>query len=109
MLEKIIERGEAHFKYIWSGATPQERWALLGTAEHLAHAETITFAELAAWLRQQDQECLDSATLPDVLADLESRDILTRTSPGSRRFRFKIDLIRRWIIANPQLRDTINV
>lgn len=109
VLEKITERGEAHFKYIWSGATPQERWALLGTAEHLAHAETITFAELAAWLRQQDQDCLDSATLPDILAALEGRDILARTSRGSRRFRFKIDLVRRWIIANPQLRDTIGV
>ena len=107
VLKTIIERGEAHFKYIWAGATPQERWVLLGAAEHLAHAETITFAELAAWLRQQERSTLDAARLPDVLAALEQRDVLTRTSPGSRRFRFKIDLVRRWIIANRQLRDTI--
>jgi hypothetical protein len=106
VLKTIIERGEAHFKYIWAGATPQERWVLLGAAEHLAHAETITFAELAAWLRQQETD-LDAAHLPDVLATLEQRDILERTSPASRRFRFKIDLVRRWIIANRQLRDTI--
>ncbi len=80
---------------------------MLGAAEHLAHAETITFAELAAWLRQQERATLDAARLPDVLAALEQRDVLTRTSPGSRRFRFKIDLVRRWIIANRQLRDTI--
>lgn len=107
VLETIIERGEAHFKYIWSGATPRERWVLLGAAEHLAHAETITYAELAAWLRQQEEASLDSAALPDVLAALEQRDILTRTSPGSRRYRFKIDLVRRWILANRQLRESI--
>jgi hypothetical protein len=106
VLKTIIERGEAHFKYIWAGATPQERWILLGAAEHLAHAESITFAELAAWLRQQ-QASLDAAALPNVLAELEQRDILTRPSRGRRRFRFKIDLVRRWIIANRQLRDTI--
>ncbi len=107
VLGTIIERGEAHFKYIWAGATPQERWVLLGAAEHLAHAETITFAEMAAWLRLQEGATPDAADLPDVLAALERRDILTRTSPTSRRYRFKIDLVRRWIAANRQLRESI--
>lgn len=108
VLETIIERGEAHFKYIWAGATPASRWVLLGAAEHLAYSESITFTELAAWLRQQEQTTLDASDLPDVLAGLERRDILTRTSPGRRRFRFKIDLVRRWILANRrQLRDAI--
>ena len=31
VLERIVERGEAHFKYIWSESTPAER--LLGLAK----------------------------------------------------------------------------
>lgn len=105
-LGAIVERGEAHFKYIWAESTPEERWVLLATAEHLAYAESITFAELAAWLRQHHSP-LDAAYLPAVLSDLEQRDILMRTAPQSRRYRFKIDLIRRWITANRQLAELL--
>jgi hypothetical protein len=44
--------------------------------------------------------CLDhDATVPQVLDRLEMGDILTRSGPRSNLYRFKIDLIRRWIYA----------
>ena len=36
-------------------------------------------------------------------------DIVVRTAPGSERFRFRVDLVRRWIARNPQLGDTVGL
>jgi hypothetical protein len=43
------------------------------------------------------------------LIRLESRDIVARTAPGSERFRYRVDLVRRWVAKNPQLIDTANL
>ena len=40
---------------------------------------------------------MDEESLTRALVHLQTRDILTRSGPQSRLYRFKIDLIRRWI------------
>jgi hypothetical protein len=42
---------------------------------------------------------LDGSELPQALDDLEARDILMRSDPRSSLYRFRVDLIRRWIYA----------
>ncbi|MGD9146445.1 MAG: hypothetical protein PVI80_12860, partial [Anaerolineae bacterium] len=42
VLEQIIERGAAHFKYIWAGATLDEQRVMLALADLLPDAEATT-------------------------------------------------------------------
>lgn len=107
VLERIAERGEAHFKYIWSEADPQERAAMLALAELLAHSEGASAEEISALSSRRGRPLEGEATLSALLR-LESRDIVIRLSPGSERFRFYIDLVRRWIAVNPQLADQVS-
>jgi hypothetical protein len=104
VLERIIERGEAHFKYIWAGATPDEQRVMLALADFLPGAEaTATPAQLMEELTCKGFELSEDA-LTRALALLQAKDILARSGPQSSLYRFKIDLIRRWIgITRPSL------
>jgi len=108
VLERIAERGEAHFKYVWAGADGPERLALLALAELLAHTDAATAAEIAA-RTQSRRQSFDAESALRALIRLESRDIVARTAPGSERFRFHVDLVRRWVARNPQLIDTVTL
>ena len=98
VLDRIVERGEAHFKFIWAEANPIERAALLALSDILETAEAATADQVQALLDKRAVD-LNGSTLPGVLANLEMGDILTRSGPRSNLYRFKIDLIRRWIYA----------
>ena len=99
VLDRIVERGEAHFKFLWAESSVNERLVLLTLADLLETAETASADEVDALLDKRAC-CLDNdAKVPDVLDRLEMSDILMRSSPRSNLYRFKIDLIRRWIYA----------
>jgi AAA domain len=96
-LERIVERGEAHFKYIWAGATPGEQRVMLAATDLLPDADAgATPAQIAAELGRKGYE-LSEEDLTRALAHLQTKDILARSGPQSSLYRFKIDLIRRWI------------
>jgi hypothetical protein len=97
-LGRILERGEAHFKYIWAESSVSQRLALLALAELLESDEAATLDDVAAVLRKRGRP-LDGRELPQALDDLEARDILMRSGPRSSLYRFRVDLIRRWIYA----------
>lgn len=97
VLERIVERGEAHFKYIWAESTEEERLVLRAMTELLVSSETAPVARLREFLTERGYESLTQWAIP--LLSLESRDILTRTSPKSQRYRFMVDLIRLWVDA----------
>ena len=66
-------------------------------ADLLPDAEaTTTPAQLMAELTRQVFQ-FSEATLTQALALLQSKDILTHSGPQSSLYRFKIDLIRRWV------------
>ena len=98
VLDRIVERGEAHFKFIWAEASPIERAALLALADLLETEALVGVDQVQALL---DKRAIDfkGVALTKVLSDLELGDILTRSGPRSSLYRFKIDLIRRWIYA----------
>jgi hypothetical protein len=98
-LDRIVERGEAHFKFIWAESSSNERLVLLTLSDLLETAETASADDVAGLLDKRAC-CLDNgATVPQMLDRLEMGDILTRSGPRSNLYRFKIDLIRRWIYA----------
>jgi len=98
VLDRIVERGEAHFKFIWAEASPIERAVLLALADLLETDETVGVDPVQALLDKRAID-LNGTPLIKVLDDLEMGDILTRSGPRSNLYRFKIDLIRRWIYA----------
>jgi len=98
VLDRIVERGEAHFKFIWAESTPIEQAVLLALADLLETDETAGADEVQAVLDKRAID-LNGASLTSVLDNLEMSDILTRSGPRSSLYRFKIDLIRRWIYA----------
>jgi hypothetical protein len=106
VLERIIERGEAHFKYIWAGAAPDEHRVMLALTDLLPDADaTATPAQIMEELRRKGFTPSDDE-LKRALAHLQAKDIITRSGPQSRLYRFKIDLVRRWIgITRPALQD----
>jgi len=98
VLDRIVERGEAHFKFIWAEASPIERAVLLALADLLETEETVGVDPVQALLDKRAIN-LNGTPLIKVLDNLELGDILTRSGPRSSLYRFKIDLIRRWIYA----------
>ena len=97
VLERIVERGEAHFKYIWAGAIPDEQRVLLALTDLLPDGEAAaTPAQMAEELARKGYSVSGEA-LTQALAQLQTRDIIVRSGVQSSLYRFKIDLIRRWI------------
>ena len=97
VLERIIERGEAHFKYIWAGAAPDEQKVMLALADLLANADAAANpAQVAEELARKGYELTEDDQV-HALVCLRSKDIVTRSGPQSSLYRFKIDLVRRWI------------
>ncbi len=97
VLGRIVERGEAHFKYIWAESTAAEREVLQGMAELLTNAEVVSVGDLVVFL--QERGCKSKDRWQSALASLRGRDILTAPNAKSPLHRFKVDLIRRWIDA----------
>lgn len=94
-LERIVERGEAHFKFIWSESSEEERLALQALAELLVGADAVNVKDMRTFLADRNYHSDDDWA--QALLDLEGRDILKRPSAKSPMYRFKVDLIRLWI------------
>jgi len=97
VLSQIVERGEAHFKYIWAGTTTEEHKVMLALTDLLPDADsTVTPTQIAQELERKG--CgLEPEELRQALAHLQARDIVSRSGLSGNLYRFKIDLIRRWI------------
>ncbi|MCB0036541.1 MAG: hypothetical protein KDE51_21060, partial [Anaerolineales bacterium] len=95
VLERIVERGEAHFKYIWAESSNEEQLVLRGLTELLVGAEAVNVKDLQKFLADRGykwDEAWDEALL-----SVQSRDIITSRTAKSPLYRFKVDLIRLWI------------
>lgn len=97
-LDRILERGEAHFKYIWAESTTQQRLVLMALAERLETETTATIEDLAAILEHRGRP-LSGEQIMEALGNTEARDITGRSGPRSSLHRFRVDLIRRWLYA----------
>ncbi|MBE2223103.1 MAG: ATP-binding protein [Anaerolineae bacterium] len=94
-LERIVERGEAHFKFIWSESSEEERLVLQAITELLVGADAVNVNDMRTFLADRGYDSEDNWA--QALLDLEGRDILKRPSAKSPMYRFKVDLIRLWI------------
>jgi hypothetical protein len=97
VLGRIIERGEAHFKYIWAGASPEEQRIMLALVDLLPDADAGATPTQIAEEAERKGYGLSDEDLLRAVARLQAKDIVTRSGRQSRLYRFRIDLIRRWI------------
>ena len=95
VLRRIVERGEAHFKYIWAESSVEEQTILRALTECLVATEAISTKQLQKFLLDRGYEWGEA--WETALRSLLDRDILTRGSIGGSLVRFKVDLIRLWI------------
>lgn len=95
VLERIVERGEAHFKYIWAESTAEERAVLRGLSELLTGPDPAGVAKLRACLVDLGYESDDR--WERALQSLVDRDILAAQGSQNLLYRFKVDLIRLWV------------
>jgi hypothetical protein len=95
VLERIVERGEAHFKYIWSESSSAEQEVLRAMAEMLVGQEAVNVEDMRSYLGERGYISDDGWAA--ALRSLEGRDILSRGSAKSSLYRFKVDLIRLWV------------
>ncbi|MEM7112717.1 MAG: AAA family ATPase [Chloroflexota bacterium] len=102
VLKRIIERGEAHFKYIWAESSAEERQVLQAAAELLATSEVVSQGDLVMFMVERG--CQSDDRWQAAFSTLRGRDILTTPNAKSSLYRFKVDLVRRWIdTARPAL------
>lgn len=94
-LEEIVQRGEAHFKYIWAESTQQEQEVLQGLTELLVSKDLVSVNELREFLGKCG--CYAPDNWNQAIIGLEGRDIITRQSSKQAMYRFKVDLIRLWV------------
>ena len=95
VIERILQRGEAHFKHIWAESTVDEREVLTGIAALLNGSGVVAGGDLRAYLAQRGYESADD--WQTALTSLTGREILTASNERVARYRYKIDLIRHWI------------
>ena len=98
VLGHILEQGQAHFKFTWSESSVQQRLALLALAELLETEDAPTLDDVTEMLRKHGRP-LDERELLRALDELEAREILLHSGPRSSLYRFRVDLVRRWIYA----------
>ena len=95
VVERIVQRGEAHFRFIWAESSDSEKLVLQAVAEMGISGEAVNAKEMRRFLSERGHVSKDRWRR--ALDSLESRDILVRQNAKSPLYRFRVDLIRLWI------------
>jgi len=91
-VERVLERGEAHFKYIWTESAPEEQTTLRVLAEALVGRAEINLPDLQDFGAQCG--CPLGEAEAQALAALVSRDIITR---NGKLYRYTVPLVEKWV------------
>ncbi len=90
--ERVLERGEAHFKYIWTESTPEEQTVMRMLAEALVGRSDINVPDLQNFGAQCG--CAFGNREIEALSSLVGRDIVRRSG---KLYRFTVPLIEKWV------------
>ena len=95
-LDKIIERGQMHFDFIWDQATIFERLIMAALTRIHHEEESVTVSSIVNKLKQYDLT-IDAGDITKVLDLLISKDILKKNIDHTVTYEFNVDLIRIWL------------
>lgn len=91
-MERVLERGEAHFKYIWTESAPEEQTVMRLLAEALVGRSDINASDLQNFASACGCPLGDKET--EALSSLVGRDIVKRSG---KLYRFSVPLIEKWV------------
>ena len=98
-LEEILAAGEAHFIYLWTGSTREERLALIALSRMLPLAGHATPAHVIDYLSDRGV-AIERRAITEALHSLELRDILMAAGDGDGApgdtYRWKLGLLGLW-------------
>jgi hypothetical protein len=99
-LEEILASGEAHFVYLWTEASPEQRLVLVALSRMIPLTGHVTLVQVADYLDEQYVN-LERRTISDALHHLALRDILTAESemdPAMGEvYRWRLGLLALWV------------
>jgi hypothetical protein len=99
-LDEIMASGEAHFMYLWTDASPEERLVLAALSRMIPLTGHATFVQVVDYLAERGVS-LERRVISDALHRLTLRDILTASSEEDLAigeiYRWRLGLLGLWV------------
>jgi parallel beta-helix repeat protein len=95
-INRIIERGQMHFDFIWDSATNIERLVMTTLIKVLNEEDRAMVSSIANKLGEYGLN-IDSDIISKTLDGLANKDIISKIMNHTTTFEFKVDLIRIWM------------
>ncbi|MCB9150333.1 MAG: GAF domain-containing protein [Caldilineaceae bacterium] len=101
-IDETLNLAESHLLYLWGRASPELRPVLHAAADVGRDGAAFTPAEVYGYLAAQaalpEQQCLSEREIAERFNQLASAEILEPVRPGEPRYRFRLELLRLWIV-----------
>ncbi|MCB0098205.1 MAG: hypothetical protein KDE46_20880, partial [Caldilineaceae bacterium] len=101
-IDETLDLAESHLLYLWGRASPELRPVLHAAADVGRDGAAFTPAEVYSYLAAQaalpDQQCLSEREIAERFNQLAAAEILEPVRPGEPRHRFRLELLRLWIV-----------
>ena len=95
VIERIVQRGGGHFRFIWAESTEEEKLVLQAVAALSGGGEAMAVKEIRQFLSERGHVAQDR--WQKALDSLTDRDILLGQNSKKPQYRFRIDLLRLWV------------
>ncbi len=99
-LDDILASGEAHFVFLWTEATPEERLVLAVLSRMIPLTGHATLVQVADYLAERGVD-LERRVISDALHNLTLRNILTATGESDpsigEAYRWRLGLLGLWV------------
>lgn len=105
-IQRIIERGQMHFDFIWEQSTLMERLVMTALTRVLNEEESVTVSSIVNKLGEYGLK-VSSKEISKTLNILISKDIVAELLNHTTTYEFKIDLIRVWLESTKNLDQVV--
>jgi len=95
-LNRILERGQMHFDFIWDRSSINERLVMTSITRVIQEDEAVTASSIVNKLAEYGLT-LDTTEVNETLDILVGKDIISKILDHTTTYEFKVDLIRIWL------------
>jgi hypothetical protein len=107
-LNKIIERGQMHFDFIWDRSSSLERLVMTSLSRVFHEEEAVTVSSIVNKSLEYGLT-VQAADVSKTLDMLAGKDIITKILDHTTTYEFKVDLIRIWLEQTKHLDQVVEV
>ncbi len=105
-LNRILERGQMHFDFIWDRSSRLERLVMTTLSRVLESEETATISSIVNKIAEYNLN-VSPKDISKTLDLLSNKDIIAKILNHTTKYEFKVDLIRIWLINTKQLDQVV--